>query len=98
MSVKLTPGVHLVKGESETLVGRLSKEEGLEFNRIVEDTKRLRLEYRKKHDVCPKCGSDDVMRTLMGVGSSPVDDNRATCQDCQWVGIVHDLVPRKEFV
>ncbi len=40
--------------------------------------------------VCPSCGADDIEQTTKG-GLSPIDDNRARCHSCRWVGIVAEL-------
>jgi hypothetical protein len=92
MSQMVKPGYYIVDKERWGWI--IPPEEA----RRLTEARERRNEYRRQHAVCPKCSSDDVLRTLMGVGDSAVDDNRARCQSCHWVGIVHDLVPRKEIV
>src|SRR5688572_25837600 len=55
--------------------------------------------YHREHAACPQCGSDSFEQTCMGFiidKNHPEryqDRNRATCMDCGWEGIVHELVP-----
>ena len=62
----------------------------------LEDVARKRY-YDVSHVCCPKCRSEFIEQTLMGRPQSVLDPrykdtNRATCSDCGWSGIVHDLV------
>lgn len=56
--------------------------------------------YYEQHCCCPQCGNANVRTTCIGYGVSEGanDINKATCETrkCHWVGIVHDMVPRKE--
>lgn len=40
---------------------------------------------------CPNCKSDSIFQTYVGIISGP-DTNRAECSNCDWVGIVEDLI------
>jgi ribosomal protein L32 len=57
-------------------------------------------EYRRAHRACPECGGVWIRRKMVGFNmfdpTTYRDENRAICDDCQWVGTVHDLVPVKE--
>ena len=58
-------------------------------------TKRLQHTiYHQKHSCCPLCGSYNIRSTTMGT-SPEYDHNRASCGECAWAGIVHDLVEGK---
>lgn len=50
--------------------------------------------YRKEHEACPQCGSDNYETTCMG-HICGIDTNRVSCMGCGWKGIGHELVPRK---
>lgn len=69
---------------------------------IGELPRRIRREYRKQHKCCPKCGSTHDHQTLRGTvldmnkPEEYMDDNESRCQDCGWVGTVHDRVQEKE--
>lgn len=58
-------------------------------------------QYYRDHEVCPKCGSDWVVTTLVGYIPDPAhldrfkDGNAAVCQGCHWEGTVHQLVKEK---
>jgi hypothetical protein len=99
MSEKLKPGVYLVEGGSKTLLRDLSAEECAEFNKMVEDSKKLKHEYHNNHAVCPVCGSG-TSTTFAGYIMHPDhpetfrDKNECRCK-CGWVGTVHDRVARK---
>jgi predicted RNA-binding Zn-ribbon protein involved in translation (DUF1610 family) len=45
--------------------------------------------------LCPECGSASIEQTTKGILHSGVDDNRATCGACGWVGIVDDLLTQQ---
>jgi hypothetical protein len=51
--------------------------------------------YYGWHKCCPRCGSDDIGRHLVGFLRGP-DMNSAWCcvHGCGWAGTVHDLIPR----
>jgi predicted RNA-binding Zn-ribbon protein involved in translation (DUF1610 family) len=54
--------------------------------------------YYLLHAVCPNCKQDNIEQTCVGYfmsedGPKNRDGNRATCGNCGWRGIVHDLVP-----
>ena len=55
--------------------------------------------YSLDHCACPNCGSTNgVWQTTMGVIGVLFSDykdvvNRANCDNCKWVGRVHDLIP-----
>ena len=52
-------------------------------------------EYYRTRQVYPKCFEKSILKTLVGISiqeEGDRDDNRATCTDCGWIGIVHDLV------
>ena len=55
--------------------------------------------YRKLHQCCPICLSDDICHTTMAVlynrQGHLYDRNRASCS-CGWAGIVHHLVRKTE--
>lgn len=53
-------------------------------------------DYHKYHAVCPRCFHASVDQTTAGC-PGPRDTNRARCNTppCNWVGIVHDLVPAR---
>lgn len=53
-----------------------------------------RSDYYKEHKCCPKCGNSKIVTTC--VGYLDIDRNRASCNECHWMGIVHDLVPEKK--
>ena len=59
-----------------------------------EARQKIAREYESKHTNCPKCRSNDIATTCVGVGliGDYRDTNRATCQKCGWIGIVDDLV------
>lgn len=40
---------------------------------------------------CPNCGGKRIEQTIKS-GAVP-DTNKAYCHDCEWVGIVRDLLP-----
>jgi hypothetical protein len=64
----------------------------------LEEYHKLMEEYRKNHRCCPKCGSDRNSQTLMGIipdldkPNEYKDENRVSCANCKWGGIVHNLV------
>jgi len=63
-----------------------------EINRLY--NKHMQI-YRQKHRYCPKCGSNDIRETLIGMGADPWEKdykntNYARCA-CKWNGTVHDL-------
>ena len=55
--------------------------------------------YYAKRKRCPVCDGTWVSQTLVGYTLDLArpqdykDENRATCQACGWVGIVHDMKP-----
>ena len=53
-------------------------------------------EYRKSHELCPQCGTNTISRSNKefphNEGEEYRDRNQATCKQCGWQGIVHDLV------
>jgi RNase P subunit RPR2 len=61
------------------------------------------MEYRIKHEVCPKCGTKPHMSTLVGYtfnSSEPEsykDLNRCTCTNCDDVHTYHDRISSEEF-
>lgn len=65
------------------------------------DLEKFRDKYNLEHKYCPKCGSDRHFQTLANYGvdlefpEKYKDFNRVDCCDCNWVGIVHDLVSNK---
>lgn len=63
---------------------------------VAEEQRLHRLDrwrrYRKLHNVCPTCGSGDVLTTCVGY-TEPPNMNRATCR-CGWKGRVDDLVAK----
>lgn len=54
--------------------------------------------YYSSHKRCPKCGSISNTQTLVAYLLDPnnydsyQDKNRVDCCDCNWTGIVHDLI------
>lgn len=66
--------------------------------RELEQHNRLMEDYRKSHMYCPECGSDRNSQTLMGYvfnldrPEEFKNENRVTCAECHWNGIVDDLV------
>ena len=58
--------------------------------------------YHKEHACCPKCGSKHYSSTLAGYlfdakhHEKYKDMNHVTCMDCDWKGVVHQLVPEKQ--
>jgi hypothetical protein len=61
------------------------------------DIKELQ-EYNKNHVACPQCFSKSVWQTCMGclwLNEKYKDTNRARCSNCDFVGIVDDLVPER---
>lgn len=70
-----------------------------ERNIVMSTQERILSEYNDSHKCCPKCGSDKNTQTLMAFPldlNNPEkykDENRVTCLNCGWKGIVHDLVP-----
>lgn len=65
--------------------------------------KEFMSEYKKTHEVCPKCGSKSCMSTLMGyiLDSSNKENykdlNRCTCMDCGDVHTCHERISMEEF-
>ena len=55
-------------------------------------------EYSKLHRACPHCNSIEVSQTYMGYTlkldamHEYQDENRASCHDCGWLGIKHEMV------
>ena len=49
--------------------------------------------YREAHQRCPNCLGMHVYQTLLSWDYAP-DENNAHCVDCQWAGIVDNLVPK----
>lgn len=69
-----------------------------EKERDAELIKQECIEYHKNHKACPECGSDSIWSTTGPWGPTPYqrggpDRNSAKCTNCQWVGVVDDLVP-----
>jgi hypothetical protein len=60
------------------------------------------LNYNHEHSCCPSCGCNNTIRTLVAYildlskKEKYVDRNRASCQNCGWTGIVHELTPPKQ--
>lgn len=60
-------------------------------------------DYDKKHQVCPICGSDDYISTLMGYvldSDNPQDYkdlNQCTCQSCGDIHTYHDMISEEEY-
>ena len=52
-------------------------------------------EYDELHQVCPKCGGDPGETTTAGFAPN-YDGNETCCAQCDWRGVVHDLVPRHQ--
>ena len=56
--------------------------------------------YHREHSCCPKCGSNKMCTTLMGYPlhmdhkEDYKDLNAVECQNCDYHGIRHDLVPK----
>ena len=54
--------------------------------------------YRKDHEVCPVCGSNHYLTTLMGYmlnmnnKEAYKDLNNIVCQKCGFKGTAHDLI------
>lgn len=70
-----------------------------EKERDAELIKQECIEYRKNHKACPECGSDSIWSTTGPSGPGLYqrggpDTNKAWCENCKWVGIVDDLVPK----
>lgn len=53
-------------------------------------------DYYKKHACCPNCGCSKIEQTLVCYIDVP-DRNKAYCINCEWEGIVDDLVPEKDY-
>jgi hypothetical protein len=56
--------------------------------------------YASKHSCCPRCLHGEISSTCIGqvYGTDTTweemkDTNRSSCTKCDWVGIVHDLIP-----
>lgn len=54
--------------------------------------------YAYFHSHCPECNSKNNTRTLAGVNYSSdsgiKDINKVVCENCKWIGIVDDLLPK----
>ncbi len=54
--------------------------------------------YKYFHKHCPKCDGIHIIQTCAATGHDAdgylIDKNKAHCQTCGWVGIVHDLLPK----
>jgi len=63
---------------------------------IIEKNEKNRIhkqEYRKQHKLCPQCGSDDYITTLVSyVGN---DLNNCICNKCGDKHVFHDRMPKK---
>jgi len=55
--------------------------------------------YDDAHCRCPECGTTLISRTCVGMLNADAadfrDENRAQCCECEWEGIVHDLVGKR---
>jgi len=60
-------------------------------------------EYRKKHEVCPKCGSDKFITTLVGYvlymnkKEEYKDLNECECVKCGHDCTYHERISKEEF-
>lgn len=52
-------------------------------------------EYDESKKCCPVCGSDEIEETCMTHLFPFYNNNKANCRNCNWDGIVHELVPEK---
>lgn len=63
----------------------------------------MRDKYYDQHKACPECGSTRNCQSYVGYimdlrnPEEYNDKNRAKCNDCNWVGTVHDLVKAKKY-
>jgi hypothetical protein len=62
---------------------------------VSEHYQSVWMEYRKSHQACPLCNSQDICHTDFGYAKPP-DLNRAHCARCGWNGTVDDLIAFKE--
>ena len=68
-----------------------------------EEYKIFRNQYKKDHHVCPKCGSDHIISTLMACvldlqnTNEYKDENNIMCMNCGYQGISHDLISEDQF-
>lgn len=68
---------------------------------VMNDYQRFMDEYNSMHCACPKCGSLNNSQTLVAYildlsnKEQYRDLNGCSCSDCNWIGIVHDLTPKK---
>jgi RNA polymerase subunit RPABC4/transcription elongation factor Spt4 len=56
-------------------------------------------QYYQNHQCCPECGCDNLETTCVGyliTNDDSRDKNAARCE-CGWVGIVHDMVPKRNL-
>lgn len=78
------------------IIGTHTEESLKEYNEFM-------AEYHKKHAVCPKCGSDKYVTTLMGymLDSNKKEEykdlNGCVCVKCGDVHTAHEMISIEEF-
>ena len=68
------------------------------YNEERKISEAIRNEWYDNHKCCPKCKSKHTIQTLAGpihIMGQPFEDNvnSAQCFNCDWKGMVKDLVP-----
>ncbi len=85
---------------------KLHPEEAARFALNRKAAKDFRTQYYRDHECCPACGWDKTGQTYVGyivvinedgtIQPGYKDSNHCYCGRCDWVGIVDDLVAKKE--
>ena len=96
---------YICKKETDTFTDRYVEKVCLECDaRLIESdakAKKFRDEYRKNHALCPNCGHDQFMTTLMGFPmhmdhpEDYKDLNNCTCSKCKNQHVTHDRTPKQ---